>query len=157
MESVLKRLAYAAAVIALMSSPAMATGKPPAGTGTSADASATAVGVGVGEGGSGGTGGDSKIDGLAIGYSAPSFSYAPGAAAGADVVTTSYSVGFPVIGGGVGEQTIELTPDGIRKMAGIIRDAKSDSDLMAVACTNPVAAAALDNLNIDCATKPVGY
>lgn len=143
---------------------------------SSSKSSATGVGVGIGKGGNasakggnatGGTGGSAsangdvdvsqggdKTDNLGIAIAPPSFSYAPGAAVGECVATESYAIGFPLIGGGLGQQTLVMLPACVGPLTTVLRDAFKDQFAMAAACQSKFAHKALSDMNVDCDTKP---
>lgn len=96
-----------------------------------------------------------KTDALGVAVAPPSFSYAPGAAVGAEVITKSYAVGFPIIGGGIGEQGADLTPSGIAALAAQLKVAQTDRFVMAATCASSLGHKALESMNIDCDVAPV--
>ncbi len=172
------RGALIASMLATVAMPAMATGKPQttkqlnqqqiarsnatATARSSSNATSRSNATG-GAGGSGGSVGDISVDGGGVGadtgsviaVAPPAFSYSAGAAVGNCVATTNYAVGFPLIGGGIGEQRLELLPGCIRQLKDDLDFAYSDQRAMAAACQSKFAKGALSSLNVDCDAVPV--
>lgn len=159
-----KAMIAAGALLAMFSTSAHATDRNDKG-GNQSQTQGQAQGQ-IANGGGGGRGGDAssstdvsqdgdKTDALAVAIAPPSFSYAPGAAVGPETMTVSYAIGFPLIGGGFGEQSADLTPTGIKALAEQLRAAQTDAFVMAATCASSLGAVALESMNIDCDTPPV--
>lgn len=70
-----------------------------------------------------------KTDNLGIAIAPPAFSYAPGAVANDFGITTSWTVGFPLIGGGYGASEVVPTAAGIIDLAKLAHKAKVTPDV----------------------------
>ncbi len=152
------RGAVIASLLATVAMPAMATGKTTKQLNqqqiSRSNASATSsANASVGDISVDGDGGADT--GPVIAVAPPAFSYSAGAAVGGCVATTNYAVGFPIVGGGIGEQRLELLPGCVRQLKDDLDFAYSDQRAMAAACQSKFAKGALSSLNVDCDAVPV--